>query len=210
MWGGTMRQQIQFLKHFLRNPNKVGAITALNEQVGEALVKYIRQAKTIRPLKVLEVGAGYGNISKIIVKELKGQDTLDIVEVDKKCCEHVENIFHDNKHVNIHCKSILKWSPNYQYDFIISTLPFNSYAIEFVQSVIERYENICAKGAILSYVEYSGLMRIRNTFSQGEKKSMIKIRKEFLDSFKDKFLIEKKRIINNIPPCNVYHLKMPS
>lgn len=203
-----MRQKIQFLKHFLRNPNKVGAVTALNEQVGNALVNHIKNRKAGEPIKVLEVGAGYGNISEIIIKNLSAQDSLDIVEVDKKCCEHLENSFHDKKNVHIHCQSILSWIPSYQYDYIVSTLPFNSYPIEFVRGVIENYKRICSNGAILSYVEYSGLLKIRKTFSQGEKKSLMTTRQEFLDEFKDQFLIGKQRILNNFPPCNVYHLKM--
>lgn len=203
-----MKQQIQFLKHFLRNPNKVGAVTALNNTVGKEIIKYAVNPKCNQPKKILEVGAGYGNISKLIANNIREQDTLDIVEVDTKCCEKLQHLFCGHDNVNVHCKSIIQWEPNYKYDFIISTLPFNSYPIEFVRNVIERYMSITAKGAILSYVEYTGLLKIRKSIAQGEKRSMMEARKEYLDTFQIEHLFDKKCVFNNIPPCNVYHLRL--
>jgi phospholipid N-methyltransferase len=203
-----MRQQIQFIKHFLRNPIKVGAIAQLNDQVAISLVKYIKQSDSQKPIKILEVGAGYGNISEHVLQLVKADDIVDIVEVDEKCCQHLNTQFGKRKNVHIHCCSIQNWKPDYEYDFIISTLPFNSYPASFVENVINRYQDLSNDRTICSYVEYSGIGKIRESFAQGPKKSMIKARQKLLSEFKDKYLIDRNCILNNIPPCNVYHLRL--
>lgn len=203
-----MRRHFQFLKHFFRNPNKVGAVTALNDAVIEEITKHIKQAIRENPIKILEVGAGYGNISKYLIKLITKDDRLDIIEIDSNCCEYLNKKFSNLPMVNIHCGSIQQWDPSYSYDYIISTIPFNSYPTEFVKSVLDRYEKLSKKGTICSYVEYAGLQKIRKSFAQDEAKAELNSRQELLDAFQKKYLFDKECVLSNIPPCNVYHLKL--
>ena len=43
-----------------------------------------------------------------------------------------------------------------QFDFIISSLPFNSFPGEFVQQVFDLYHKILKPAGSLSYIEYMG------------------------------------------------------
>lgn len=203
-----MKRQIDFIRHFLRNPEKVGALTALNESVARTITKYLENHPKGRGVNILEVGAGYGNISKFIVDLMQEKDRFDIVELDSDCCRYLEKEIATRPGVGVHCCSVHEWQPDYRYDYIISTLPFNSFSKEFVERVLDHYQQLSAENAIFSYVEYAALQTLRRSFANKSKKEQMRSRQKLLDDFRKNYLIEKKCVLSNVPPCNVYHLKL--
>jgi phospholipid N-methyltransferase len=197
-----------FFKHFLRDPKNVGAIVPLSQRVAEQLVKYFEQRPPNKPWKILEVGAGAGNITKVIAKHMKAKDHLDIIEIDADCCSLLKRNYKNNPNVWINCLSILDWKPSYQYDFIISTLPLNSFSPQFVENILNHYQNISKKEAVCTYVEYIGLERLSLLFANKEKRDIILSRRKLLKNFHKNHLLKKRKVLTNFLPCYVYSIKL--
>lgn len=197
-----------FFQHFLRNPKNVGAIVPLSQSVADQLVSPLCERSDKKPWKILEVGAGTGSITQAIVANMKKQDSLDVVEIDEDCCKLLEEKFHNNKKVFVNCLSILDWNPSYQYDFIVSTLPMNSFSPEFVMTVLSYYQKITNKNAICTYVEYIGVEQLSLFFAKKEKRETILSRRKLLKNFHKEHLLKKIKVYTNFLPCYVYHLKL--
>ena len=202
-----MKKKIVFLKHFLRNPESVGAITALNTNVANQLTKYLKARPKGESSRILEVGAGTGSVTRTIFSNLSPRDRLDIVEIDPVCCTFLEKEFCTNSRVQVICDSIVSWKPPYEYDFIISTLPFNSLNPDFVQEILLHYQNLSTSTCIFTYVEYIGLGKLSCFFSKKKKKMLIKRRAQTLKAYREKHLFDRNAIFASFPPCHVYHMK---
>lgn len=203
-----MNPFLTFLSNFLRDPKIVGAVVPLSQSVAKELIKNFTGRNPSEPCKILEVGAGIGNISTEIIKSLGPNDHFDIVEIDKTCCDLMNQSFGGDAHVSIHCMSIMDWNPSYTYDFIISTLPLNVFESEFVEQIFLHYKKLLNPNGILTYVEYVGLQNLSLAFSKGAKRENISKRVSFLRKLHNKYLIEKKSIYSNFLPCHVYHMNL--
>jgi len=204
----VVRKNLMFLKHFFRNPEAVGAVTALNSNVAQQLIKHFKKRSKEAPCCILEVGAGTGSITESIFSELSPHDYFDIIEIDSACCSLLKRKFGSNPNVEVICKSILDLKPPHKYDFIISTLPFNSLSPQFVEDTLNHFQNISENGCVVTYVEYMGLGRISLLFSKKGKKNQIRQRRQTLRAYKKKHLFDKNSVLKSFLPCNVYHMKI--
>lgn len=202
-----MKKKLFFLAHFLRNPKSVGALSALNKHVAKSLLSYLSNRDLNKTARILEVGAGTGSITKEIIDRLNPGDKLDVIEIDPDCCELLVEKFGDNPAVKVKCCSITEWKPNYKYDFIISTLPFNSFSVDFIKNIMDHYLTIGTKDCICTYVEYIGLQDLDFIFSKADNRNQIIERKDLLKNYQRQFLINKSDVFLNFLPCHVYHMK---
>ena len=203
-----MHSYFLFFSHFLKSPKTVGAAAPLSRGVIQQIVKHLKKRTRFGGVRVLEVGAGIGNVTESIVKLLLPEDQLDIVEINPEYCHFLSQKFSRQPNVLIHCLSVTDWKPIESYDFIISTLPFNSFDPSFIENVFNHYTHLLKPSGVLSYVEYIGLQDIQLVFSKGEKRKIIHKRKHLLQDLRQRCLIEKKQIFGNFLPCNIYHMSM--
>jgi len=203
-----MKEHVAFIKHYLRNPAQVGAVTALNKSVAEKLIKYFLKRDINTPCRILEVGAGTGSITSQVIPYLKEHDSFDVVEIDQDCCKLLQKKLSAHANVAVHCASILNWQTANHYDFIVSTLPFNSLDVHFVKQVMERYSDLSVPNGICSYVEYAGLHKLSLLFSKRDEKEHIKSRRQALQHVQMRHLFDKEYVLNHLPPVHIYYLKM--
>lgn len=195
---------------YLKKPYEVGEIAPMSQAVGKELVKYVGNMSKQNDdggKYYLEAGGGCGAISICIAQNLRPCDHLDIVEINPDMCLVLKERLKNYSNVVVHCCSILDWHPEYQYDAIISTLPFLSLGIDFAQSTISFFQKVAAQGCIVSCVEYPIAvvfrrflhdLRIKNADFTAVQRYMALIRK--------KYLKESTTVYYNVPPINVYHL----
>jgi len=206
-----------FVSAMFRKPKIIGAVLPSSSFLAESITNYIQGAKKLhKPIKILEVGAGTGAFTEKIIAKMKDVDVLDIIEVDQKLCDLLKKKFktdkNRNKKINIHCVSILDWSPDYTYDFIISGLPFNAFDYNFVEVVLEKYKKIIKSGGIISYFEYLLTSTIRWIYSIffSSKKDKVDFEKNIQarENFRKKFGFDSDFVFLNVPPAYVYHMKV--
>lgn len=201
-----------FLKSAFRNPNVVGAVLPSSSGVGRELLRYVvrsQKENPSKPLKILEVGSGTGEVTAAIVENLRDIDHVDLVEISPEFCQVLHEKFDKYPNVSIYCLSILDWQPTEQYDYIISTLPFNSFEYGLMDNIVNHLTGLIKPSGILSYVAYAGIAEMKKHFLWGKKLSDHKRKMERLKQWRSQYQISKKTIIKNVPPINIYHLEIP-
>ncbi|MFC1842681.1 class I SAM-dependent methyltransferase [Candidatus Dependentiae bacterium] len=195
-----------FFSAIFRNPKRIGAALPSSRFLANKITKHI--ATKDCPIKVLEVGAGTGVFTEKILQKLAKDDILDVIEIDPGLCDLLKEKFKKHTNVHVHCLSVLEWSPEYKYDFIVSGLPFNSFGAAFVQDVLDAYKKIIKTGGVLSYFEYMWASGIKKFFLTSEKKQdflqNVNIRKDFIKQFG----FDRDFVFLNIPPAYVYYLRI--
>lgn len=193
---------IQTIKKF----DEVGAIFPSSKFLGFEMLRSFDNRK--ENLKILEVGPGTGPFTELIVKNLKTSDKLDVIEFNPDFVKILKSKYGHHQNVNIVCASIIDWKPEYKYDYIVSSLPFNIFPLDFVKKIVEHYESIVNDNANISYFEYMLFPKIKETFLVNQKKDEYLQVKTLLSDFNKKYNVEKSKVFKNIPPANVYNLKI--
>lgn len=199
-------EQIGFAFAFLTNPKQVGAIAPSSKYLGKESTRYLNP--TGKPLRVLEVGAGTGTITDVIVKKLRLIDQLDIIELEPNFCKVLQEKFGQMDNLHIHCVSILDWAPKYKYDLIVSALPFNAFPPKMVKEILDKYVQLAKRDGHVAYFEYIALPWIRSFFLNQQEKQTYAESATHLKQFRDKHKKERRRVFLNIPPAYVHHLKI--
>lgn len=208
MWG---EHYFAFFKGIIRNPFQVGAFSPCSTFVAKEITKHVAQADSNRPLHILEVGAGSGVFTTHLEKILEnrsGNYSVDVIEIDKEYCDVLKERFKNNNHFAIHCVSIADFKPDYQYDYIISSLPFNTMDTQLIKQIIKQYETVIAPQGIVSYVEHIWLPELKGYFMTGKEKIEYNQKRKVINSFRDAHIIQTVQVYANITPLNVYHLQI--
>lgn len=202
----SLSNALIFLGATLKRPQEVGAIAPSSKYLGYAISKYIENKDN--PIKVIEVGPGTGAFTKIIADKLKPQDQLDVVEYNPEFVKLLKKKFDSYNNVDIQCTSITDWKPDYGYDFMVSSLPFNAFNADFVKLILEHYESIMNPGGIISYFEYMLIPTLKKAIIPPDQKSdFIKLH-GFLKDFRNKYEFHTDKVFKNLPPAKVYSLKI--
>jgi len=206
MKNSSLQNIVVFAQEIIRKPGEVGAIAPSSKFLGQAISKYIKSGS--EPLNVIEVGPGTGAFTKIIADKLKLQDRLDVIEYNQPFVDVLKERFKDSPNVHIHCVSIIDWKPDYRYDFMVSSLPFNVFESGFVKAILEHYEDIMKPGGMISYFEYMVFPAIKKVFLTADKKTdFIKLH-EILNQYRKKYEIDTAKVFKNFPPAYVHNLRM--
>jgi len=196
-----------FISAFLRDPKSVGSVIPSSRFLTKAMTKYIDK-KRYYPVSILEIGAGTGAITEKIIEKMNPEDRLDVIEIDSKLSNVLKQKFEKYANVHVHCVSILDWNPAYQYDYIVSALPFNSFDAQTVEVVLHKFKSMIKDKGIISYVELMAMSSVKKSFLRGGKKRDFANNVAHRSDFCKKYEFDKDRVMLNIPPARVYHLKI--
>lgn len=199
---------LQFLKEFFANPTGVGAIAPSSVPLAIEITSLIPEKKIKRePLRILEVGAGTGIFTEVIANKMMPEDRLDVIELEKNLCVHLKDNFKKMGNVAIHCTSIVDFVPNKPYDIIVSGLPFNAFDSDLVQKILDKYISIVKDDGVISYFEYIFISSAKMFMTYGTSKENIKKIDKITSDFLKKYEFKKAKVIWNIPPAWVHHVR---
>ncbi|MFH1644723.1 MAG: rRNA adenine N-6-methyltransferase family protein [bacterium] len=203
-----------FLLSVLKNPKQMGAALPSSPFLAETITRYVKTSKRTGK-RILEVGAGTGVFTQEIVKSLKKDDVLDVVEVDPELCMILKKKFWWRRNVCIHNISILDWQPEYKYDYIVSGLPFNAFEACFVKQVLGKYQTFLKEDGIISYFEYAIIPSVTKflmtMFLMSEKKQKYVAVLNETQNFRNSFSAYKKELVlRNVPPAYAHFMKKQS
>lgn len=202
----TLSEVFTVLSSFMKNSAEVGEVAPLSESAGKELAKFVGKVSSVQGKKYLEAGGGCGAVSVQIAELLQSNDHLDVVEINPEMCEVLKTRLKKYSNVTVRCCSILDWNPEYRYDGIVATLPFNSLGIDFTKKAILYFEKIANQKCVFSYVEYPIVGQLFQHFYFSERKNNFKAVQEFLHTIREQWLLETKIIYLNVPPIAIYHL----
>ncbi|QDT97477.1 class I SAM-dependent methyltransferase [Gimesia aquarii] len=202
----------EFFKQFRTTFETTGAIAPSSRFLGSNMAGPMSQHQG--PKKVLEIGPGTGAVTRQIVKQIQAGDQLDLVELNDKFVEILnqrfdsEVAFQEIKHLtSIHNCPLQEYGSGEEYDFIISGLPLNNFPTTLVDEIFEAYFRLLKPGGVLSYFEYMYVRPVRKVVSRGEENQRIRNIDEIMGNYTRQFRIRTNWVWFNLPPAWVQHLQ---
>lgn len=187
-------------------PAEIGAIAESSKWLAKVITEKI--PSDTKEKKILEIGAGTGVFTEKIIEKMNPTDMLDTIELVPELCDILKEKFGKNPQVNVICKNILEFTPDYTYDYVVMGLPFNSFPASLVSQIKDHTIKLCKPDTELSFFEYKWLPTLRLLFMNKEdKKNYLETRKE-IDDFIKKYEKSNKSVYLNIPPAVVHFLQI--
>jgi len=186
---------LENLLYFLKDLKQIGAIAPSSKFLAKDLITQFKRRLSNQhcpPLKILEIGAGTGPLTKQISKYLRPQDHFDIVEIHKKFYQIIKKKY-QRSNVQIHHTDILNFQSSHHYDFIFSSLPYENMPEEVSTEIWEKKLELCASQAYISYFKY---VKFRD------------FKSDFEEQVVEKYGQMKKIVLLNLPPAKIYTLEI--
>ncbi|MCO6436078.1 MAG: methyltransferase domain-containing protein [Phycisphaerae bacterium] len=208
---------IRFLHGYVRQPQTVGALAPSSRPLALALSEYVRTAGS--PIRILEVGAGTGPITKCLGERLGPEDRLDICEVNPEFMEILRRDVLSKPPLDRAFRrgAVRLWNCRVQdidhaerFDRIVSSLPFTVFPISDVAAIFELIREMLVPGGVFSYFEYELMRRLSRNWSLGPGRARIKAVSAFLDEQIRAHQISSRLVLGNIPPARVRYLQFES
>ncbi len=138
---------------------KIGFGLGSSRWLAQSLVRYA-QIDNAKPLRILELWSGYGNVTREIMKHLSQNDSLTAIECDINRIHALEQIEHPNIRI-IHgdAKNIHEYCENGSIDIVISTLPLGSFDSAEVETILKEVQLALKKWG--TYIQYQYWMANR-------------------------------------------------
>ena len=190
--------------HYLRT---IGALAPSSKSLAIAMTRFVDKDK---PQCILEVGAGTGAITKHLLNKLGTEHKVDTVEIMPKLAAILKRKFADQANLNIHAIDLLKFNPDYKYDLIISSLPFNSLPPDTTKELIDKITKLAKPGARLTFFEYNKILqKFVYFFVSKNARNDYDNNRSIITGFINKYQIEEQVVKCNLPPALVHYLYIP-
>jgi len=212
--GNSLEDVKMFAKEFYKNPKEMGGFGPCSPYLGKAAVDSIPRKKIgSEPLRILEIGSGTGSVTRQLMKRLSPGDSVDLVEMQPDLAEMLKKEFCSEKYkdftVNVHCKMIQDFKPEYKYDSIVCTVPFNSLPSSIVKEIWQNVLNLLVDGGTVSYVAYCQMDKLAKlgTLFDAEKLADYEKNLSFLRDLREMYGAGMKTVYKNVLPINAFYLK---
>ena len=192
------KEQREFYLAYKANPKTIGAIRHSSVYLSKKMTDHIASGTG---KKILEVGAGIGSFSEEIIGKMDATDHLDLIEIESPLCKILEAKFTTHSNVSVHCTSILDFNPVYQYDYIVSGLPFNYFSSETVQNILNKYVSLSKPENTLSFFEYIMAPSYQTIIHKNRVPKIV-------GNFVKKHQAKTHHILMNTPPARIYKLHL--
>ena len=202
-----------FFRAFRRNFHTTGAILPSSRFLARAMASDLRGPR--QPARILEVGPGTGAVTREIVRLLLPDDRLDAVEINPQFVQHLhrrfreETLFRDRlDQIELIEGAVEQLIGSDVYDFIISGLPLNNFAVSQVRMIFRTFSRLLKPGGTLAYYEYVWVRRLKAPFvGRQERGRLFKIGR-VVSRYIRNYQVRHKRILINVPPATVRHLRL--
>ncbi len=150
-----MKENLQFLQAFLKNPLKVGAIAPSSPDL---VARMLDGIKADDENIVLELGVGTGAVTKFLRDIVPGKDSYLGIELDGDLVRSLNRNFPD---MNIICGnaadaySIHQRTGLGKVRYVVCCLPFVSLPKEISESVLSEIEKFMDEGCELRIFQYA-------------------------------------------------------
>jgi phospholipid N-methyltransferase len=201
---------LKFLKQSFRNGASVGAIWPSSKGLCEAMVRPVVDGAA-GPLRVLEVGAGVGPVTSVLLQRLLPQDRLDVVELNPAFCDTLHKRFDGASPVapSIHNVDVLKFEPGVRYHHIVSGLPLANFPAELSEAIYERFFDLLEPdGTLIMFHHLLGREALRFF---GTPKNRVRARRLMeLEEALEPLVVGSHTVVMNMPPARVLVRRRPA
>lgn len=205
----TLSENIQFLKEFFSHIAEIGAVLPTSATAAAALAAEVASVKG--PKRVLEVGAGTGAITAQLVHHIGPQDELVLCEINPTFMTLLQQRFAEEAafrrvlpQTRFYGGSILDLPAEPQFDFIVSTLPFNNCPPDFIEAVLTHYQRLLKPGGVFSYIEYVGGQTLKQLSGLDPQQTA---RAAVYQRLLVPYAFRRDLVLRNAPPAWIHYLR---
>jgi phosphatidylethanolamine/phosphatidyl-N-methylethanolamine N-methyltransferase len=208
-----LTDQRVFLRQFWKKYRTTGAILPSGRALSRALSRFVREGSGGR--KILEVGPGTGAVTVEIVKRMKPEDRLDVVELNDEFVARLQQRFATEPlfqtvagRSQILHKNVEHLEADRSYDLIISGLPLNNFTVDEVQRILAAFARLSKSGGVLSFFEYVAIRKAKALVSGPDVRARLRGIAAALDKLFE-YEIERDCVLRNVTPAWVHHVRLP-
>ncbi len=201
-----------FWREFRRTFHTTGAVLPSGKRLCRALASQVGRDE--RPRRILEVGPGTGAVTVEILRRLGPEDRLDLVEINERFAEILRRRLHEDHQwqplsaqVRVLQVPVEELSLEDKYECIVSGLPLNNFACDFVRCILEHFHGLAAEGCTLSFFEYVAIRNFKAIISSREERKRLQSIGRLLQGELNDWEFDRQLIVANVPPAWVHHLR---
>ncbi|MEZ6057925.1 MAG: methyltransferase domain-containing protein [Planctomycetaceae bacterium] len=207
-----LRDNLEFLRQFRQRFETTGAVLPSSRFLARAMTGPLR-GRT-EPIRILEVGPGTGAVTREIVKLVKPEDRLDLVEINESFANMLNERFQTDRDYQrvatqsqVHVCPLQEFRSEQPYDVIISGLPFNNFPAGLVEELVDTCFQLLAPGGTFSFFEYMYVRPVRQLVSRGAERERLRKIEETLRTRFSNHRFRRNWVFVNVPPAWVQHLR---
>lgn len=209
---------VAFFREAARSRQTTGAVAPSGSPLAQRLAAPLPAPSGRSPLRVLEVGAGTGTVTRALAERIGPGDRLDTVEINPRFVQLLTGALRTDpvlasasEQIRIVPESICHTPlPVNSYDMIVSCLPFMNFAPDMVRSLLERYMAALVPGGHLTFFGYLGTLSLRTLFAQRAEAARYRAVAAVLAEFSARYGGDGGSVVwRNLPPARVSHLRAP-
>jgi phosphatidylethanolamine/phosphatidyl-N-methylethanolamine N-methyltransferase len=201
-----------FFRQFRQQYDTTGSVLPSSRALARALTRPMRQHAG--PRRILEVGPGTGAVTREIVRQLRPDDRLDIVEINGSFVELIRRRFEEEPSFQIRThQTRLIHAPLQEvegqavYNFMISGIPLNNFAPPLVEEIFRGYRRLLRPDGTLSYFEYATLRDLKRSLAVGAERARLTALSELLEEKIRRFQVAEELVMFNVPPAVARHFR---
>lgn len=201
-----------FWRQFLEQYHTTGAILPSSRFLARALARYVGGQPGQR---ILEVGPGTGAVTGQIVRRMRADAALDLVELNDEFVRRLHERFAaeepfcslGNRARVLHAR-VEELPRDAQYDLIVSGLPLNNFAVADVEQILEAFRRLLLPGGVLSFFEYVAIRPARALLSGPKQRARLRGIAVALEGLLGPHEIKRDCVWPNLPPAWVHHVRL--
>jgi phospholipid N-methyltransferase len=202
-----------FIREICRDFRRTGAVLPSSRFLAKALITHLKPPRP--PARILEVGAGTGAITSEIVRYLRPDDRLDVVEVNARfigvLARRIEREWHFRRcreQVRLVHSAVEDLAGTACYDYIVSCLPLNNFPSALVRQIFQVYRRLLVPGGTLTFYEYALVRQLKRPFAgRRERRRLYRVGR-IVRSYVEEYQFGRAQVFANFPPATVRHLHL--
>jgi phospholipid N-methyltransferase len=164
--------------------------------------------------RILEVGPGTGAVTGQIIRDMRPDDQLVLVERNDQFVAWLRRRLDEEPELQraagrislVHA-AVEDVPEDEPFDLIISGLPLNNFSAASVEQILAKLRRLLAPHGVLSFFEYVAIRRVKSVVSRrGERKRLREISRVFGDVL-GSHEVGRDLVLANVPPAWVHHVR---
>jgi len=211
---GRIKEYAAFLKEFPRTFETTGALGPSSRGLALELVRQLKGRD--RPGRILEVGPGTGAVTSELVRVVRPDDTLELVELNQRFVDMLNERFEKEAHfkkvreiTTIWAKAVEQLDPHKPFDYLVCGLPFNNFQPELVKRIFRHMIKLVKPGGHLTFFEYLWIRRVKSLAAGHSERRRLGGIGLILQRHLKRYEFHRSIVWTNIPPAVVHHLRVP-
>lgn len=215
-----IRDHLVMAKESLTQFHHTGCVCSSSRWAAHALTRPLQNRNkrgSDKPARIIEIGAGTGPVTTVILKHMKPNDTLVVCEMNPNLMKALKERLADDPNYLKHKdniefveKPIQEYESEDLFDTIICALPFLNFDVATVDEIFTKLLNITTDEAQMTYFEYMGLKRLGQIAALPKRrKRLLEFERYFQEVYRPR-LQGTDRVWFNVLPIKVYTLNLAS